>query len=115
MKVAFLTHEPFYPPSGGGSAEAIYLVREMVQRGHEVHLFCPAFPEPDKVKRLFAGEHAAGPGRKSTPDPSREGNPDEMSGAPPPSLGGAPGGLRCHLFTTWQMGRYTPLRNFKYL
>lgn len=82
MKVAFLTHEPFYPPSGGGSAEAIYLVREMVQRGHEVHLFCPAFPEPENVKRL---------------------------------LGAEPTALQCHLFDTWQMGRYASLRNFKYL
>src|SRR5206468_6398074 len=24
-------------------------------------------------------------------------------------------GLQCHLFTTWPMGRYTSLRNFKYL
>ncbi|MFM8360923.1 MAG: glycosyltransferase, partial [Verrucomicrobiota bacterium] len=49
MRLAFLTHEPFHPPSGGGSAEAPYLVREMVRRGHEVHLFCPAFPEADQV------------------------------------------------------------------
>ena len=115
MRVAFLSHEPFYPPSGGGSAEAIYLVREMVQRGHEVHLFGPAFAEPDKVKRLFAAEHTAGTGRKPTPDPSREGNPELISGALYPSLGGAPGGLQCHLFTTWQMGRYASLRTFKYL
>jgi glycosyltransferase involved in cell wall biosynthesis len=43
MRLALLTHEPFYPPSGGGSAEAVYLVRELVRRGHEIHLFCPAF------------------------------------------------------------------------
>ena len=117
MKVAFLTHEPFYPPSGGGSAEAIYLAREMVQRGHEVHLFCPAFPEPEKVQKLFAVENTAGPEWKPTPDPSREGNPDAKSAALPPSMGGrgSSAGLQCHLFTTWQMGRYTPLRNFKYL
>lgn len=41
MRIAFLTHEPFFPPSGGGSAEAVYLVEEMVARGHEIHLFCP--------------------------------------------------------------------------
>ena len=29
--------------------------------------------------------------------------------------GDFPGRLRCHLFTTWQMGRYASLRNFKYL
>jgi hypothetical protein len=39
MRLAFLTHEPYFPPSGGGSAEAIYLIRELVRRGHEVHLF----------------------------------------------------------------------------
>jgi len=53
MRIAFLTHEPFYPPSGGGSAEAVYLVEELVRRGHEVHLFCPEFAEPDRVKARF--------------------------------------------------------------
>jgi glycosyltransferase involved in cell wall biosynthesis len=77
MRIAFLTHEPFHPPSGGGSAEAIYLVEELVRRGHEVHLFCPRFPEPDRVAARFR--------------------------------------VRLHLFTTWEMGRYTSLRNFKYL
>ena len=45
MRLAFLTHEPFHPPSGGGSAEAVYLVEEFVRRGHEVHLFGPEFPD----------------------------------------------------------------------
>ncbi|MBI2946720.1 MAG: glycosyltransferase family 4 protein [Verrucomicrobia bacterium] len=53
MKVAFLTHEPFYPPSGGGSAEAVYLVRELVQRGHQVHIFCPKLGEPEFVQKEF--------------------------------------------------------------
>ncbi len=44
MRLAFLTHEPFYPPSGGGSAEALYLVRELLRRGHEVHVFAPSGP-----------------------------------------------------------------------
>lgn len=52
-RIAFLTHEPFYPPSGGGSAEALYLVEEMVVRGHEVHLFCPKLADPDEVRRKF--------------------------------------------------------------
>src|SRR5438309_8728307 len=56
MRVAFLTHEPFYPPSGGGSAEAVYLAQEMVRRGHEVHLFCPRFPDTDAAKRRFGVE-----------------------------------------------------------
>jgi len=43
MRLAFLTHEPFHPPSGGGSAEAVYLVEEFARRGHEVHVFSPAF------------------------------------------------------------------------
>src|SRR5437879_9145492 len=77
MKLAFLTHEPFYPPSGGGSAEAIYLVQEFVKRGCEVHLFCPKVEQPDAVRRQFS--------------------------------------VRLHEFTAWQMGRYTALRNFKYL
>lgn len=53
MRLAFLTHEPFYPPSGGGSAEAIYLVRELTRRQHDVHLFCPAFPNQHVVARQF--------------------------------------------------------------
>lgn len=77
MKVAFLTHEPFYPPSGGGSAEAVYLVQELVQRGHEVHLFCPQVQDPSGVETRFR--------------------------------------IRLHQFQTWRMGRYTALRNFKYL
>ncbi len=53
MRVAFLTHEPFYPPSGGGSAEAIYLIEELVRRRHEVHLFCPDFPDRTEVAERF--------------------------------------------------------------
>lgn len=53
MRVAFLTHEPFYPPSGGGSAEAVYLVREMRRRGHEVRLICPAIEDVAGVEREF--------------------------------------------------------------
>jgi len=53
MRLAFLTHEPFHPPSGGGSAEAPYLVREFVRRGHEVHLFGPDFPDRTQVATQF--------------------------------------------------------------
>jgi len=53
MRIAFLTHEPFYPPSGGGSAEAIYIVEEMVACGHEVHIFCPQIPDADAVAKRF--------------------------------------------------------------
>ena len=53
LRIAFLTHEPFYPPSGGGSAEAVYLVEEMVRRGHEVHLFCPQIPDAETVAGKF--------------------------------------------------------------
>lgn len=53
LHIAFLTHEPFYPPSGGGSAEAVYLVEEMVRRGHEVHVFCPQIAEPEAVEKKF--------------------------------------------------------------
>ncbi len=77
MRIAFLTHEPFYPPSGGGSAEALYLVEELVRRKHEVHLFCPQFADASSVAVRF--------------------------------------GVHPHLFTTWRMGRYAALRNFKYL
>lgn len=77
MRLAFLTHEPYFPPSGGGSAEAIYLVAEFVRRGHEVHLFCPDFED---AQRVAAGH-----------------------------------GITVHPFTAWPMGRYTALRNLKYL
>ena len=53
MRLALLTHEPFYPPSGGGSAEANYLVSELTRRGHEVHLFCPDFPDRDAIAGRF--------------------------------------------------------------
>lgn len=77
MRLAFLTHEPFYPPSGGGSAEAIYLIEEMIARGWDVHLFCPKVKDPDYVRERFK--------------------------------------LQLHQFTQWEMGRYTKLRNAKYL
>jgi len=53
LRIAFLTHEPFYPPSGGGSAEAVYLVQEMVRRGHEVHVFGPQIGDAEKVQQKF--------------------------------------------------------------
>ncbi len=53
LRIAFLTHEPFYPPSGGGSAEAVYLVAEMARRGHEVHVFCPQIADAETVETQF--------------------------------------------------------------
>ena len=53
LRIAFLTHEPFYPPSGGGSAEAVYLVEEMARRGHEVHLFCPQIADAAGIAKKF--------------------------------------------------------------
>jgi glycosyltransferase involved in cell wall biosynthesis len=53
FRIAFLTHEPFYPPSGGGSAEAVYLVQEMVRRGHEVHVFGPRIDDAEGVEKKF--------------------------------------------------------------
>ena len=53
MRLAFLTHEPFHPPSGGGSAEALYLVEEMVRRGHEVHVFCPQIENAVEISKRF--------------------------------------------------------------
>jgi glycosyltransferase involved in cell wall biosynthesis len=53
LRIAFLTHEPFFPPSGGGSAEAVYLVEEMVRRGHEVHIFCPQIAGAESVEKKF--------------------------------------------------------------
>jgi glycosyltransferase involved in cell wall biosynthesis len=53
MRIAFLTHEPFYPPSGGGSAEAVYLVEEMRRRGHEAHVFCPQIADAPAMEKKF--------------------------------------------------------------
>jgi len=53
IRIAFLTHEPFYPPSGGGSAEAVYLVQEMARRGHSVHVFGPQIPDAEAVAQKF--------------------------------------------------------------
>ncbi len=53
LRIAFLTHEPFYPPSGGGSAEAVYLVEEMARRGHQVHVFGPKIPDAENVASRF--------------------------------------------------------------
>ena len=53
LRIAFLTHEPFYPPSGGGSAEAVYLVQEMARRGHAVHVFGPKIPDAENVAKKF--------------------------------------------------------------
>ena len=53
LRIAFLTHEPFYPPSGGGSAEAVYLVQEMVRRGYDVHVFGPQIPDAENVQKKF--------------------------------------------------------------
>ncbi len=53
LRIAFLTHEPFYPPSGGGSAEAVFLVQEMIRRGHEVHVFGPRIDDAENVRRKF--------------------------------------------------------------
>jgi glycosyltransferase involved in cell wall biosynthesis len=77
LRIAFLTHEPFYPPSGGGSAAAVFLVQEMARRGHAVHVFGPKIPDAERVEKKF--------------------------------------GVQLHPFTQWEMGRYTTLRNFKYL
>ncbi|MBX3746502.1 MAG: glycosyltransferase [Verrucomicrobiae bacterium] len=53
MRIALLTHEPFHPPSGGGSAAAVYLVRQLVARGHEVEVFGPALPDAPDVEARF--------------------------------------------------------------
>lgn len=53
MRLAFMTHELFQPPTGGGSAELGYLVREAVSRGHDVHVIGPPVEEPLAVERDF--------------------------------------------------------------
>lgn len=53
MRIALLTHEPFYPPSGGGSAAAVYLVEELVRRGHGVVVFSPTIDRQAEVEERF--------------------------------------------------------------
>ncbi len=53
MRIAFLTHEPFYPPSGGGSCEAVYLIQSMRKAGHEVEVFSPQIEDSRKVEEKF--------------------------------------------------------------
>lgn len=77
MRIGLLTHEPFYPPSGGGSAEAVYLAEELVRRGHAVEVFAPGSADAAAVEARF--------------------------------------GVRLHGFRAWRMGRYTALRNLRYL
>jgi glycosyltransferase involved in cell wall biosynthesis len=72
-----LTHEPFFPLSGGGSAEALYLVDEFVRRGFQVHVFCPKLADLSQAQHRFA--------------------------------------VTFHEFSRWEMGRYTKLRNVKYV
>ena len=53
MRIALLTHEPFHPPSGGGSAAAVYLVQELVRRGHAVVVFGPSIERQAEVEARF--------------------------------------------------------------
>jgi glycosyltransferase involved in cell wall biosynthesis len=53
MNIGILTHEPFFPPSGGGSSQAIYLVEEMVRRGHAVHIFAPQDDNVAETEKKF--------------------------------------------------------------
>jgi glycosyltransferase involved in cell wall biosynthesis len=53
MQVALLTHEPFDPPTGGGSAAAGYLVRELVGRGHAVTVYGPEVAASAEVEARF--------------------------------------------------------------
>ncbi|MCX8109562.1 MAG: glycosyltransferase [Verrucomicrobiae bacterium] len=50
MRLAFITHEPLYPPTGGGSAELVYLVKETVARSHEAHVIGPPVDHQDAVE-----------------------------------------------------------------
>jgi glycosyltransferase involved in cell wall biosynthesis len=54
VHIALLTHEPFYPPSGGGSAAAVYLVRELVRRAHQVEVFAPGVGDLQDIEERFA-------------------------------------------------------------
>jgi len=53
FKIAMLSHEPFFPPSGGGSTEAIYLAREFEARGHILDIFCPEIPDRHRIESEF--------------------------------------------------------------
>ena len=53
LHVGVVTHEPFWPPSGGGSSEAPYLVEHLVSRGHRVTVFAPAPGPVAAIERRF--------------------------------------------------------------
>lgn len=45
LEIVILSHEPFWPPSGGGSTEAAYLVQAFIERGHKPIVFAPGKSE----------------------------------------------------------------------
>jgi glycosyltransferase involved in cell wall biosynthesis len=49
LHVAIVTHEPFWPPSGGGSSQAPFLAETLLSRGHRISLFCPCTPQERRV------------------------------------------------------------------
>ncbi|NLH72985.1 MAG: glycosyltransferase family 4 protein [Verrucomicrobia bacterium] len=53
MRLAFVTHEPLYPPTGGGSAELGYLVTEATRRAHETHVIGPKVEHHATVEKEF--------------------------------------------------------------
>lgn len=50
MRIAFLSHEPLYPPTGGGSSEAGFLIQELVSRGHMVTCVGPVHSDCSEVE-----------------------------------------------------------------
>lgn len=44
LDILVLSHEPLFPPTGGGSSECGYIVDELVRRGHRVRFIGPLHP-----------------------------------------------------------------------
>ena len=59
MDMVILSHEPLFPPTGGGSSEAAYLVNEMTSRGHSVRFIGPGHTDvsSEELEKMFGIEH----------------------------------------------------------
>ena len=51
MRIGLVSHEPFYPPSGGGSLELVEVVKALRGRGHDVSVFSPQIRDPERVAK----------------------------------------------------------------
>ena len=53
MKIAVVSHDSFWPVKGGGGIRVFWVVKKLVERGHEVIVIAP-FNETDGLKKEFS-------------------------------------------------------------